>query len=152
MSRLLVVDASVMRAAGESDHPVSSAARKTLRAILNICHRVAVTPSIRSEYRDHQSRFATKWQCRMAARQKPLKDVTPSNLALKLSNWNSKDRGAITKDIALLETAMHCDKILITYDDALRQILEKNESGKRLLKQLTWINPVDDNIAILKEL
>ncbi len=59
-SRLLVVDASVARSAGETENPVSSCCRNALFAILTICHHVVMTEAIQSEWNRHMSRFMRK--------------------------------------------------------------------------------------------
>jgi len=71
-SKLLVVDASVMRVAGgiEAQDPVPARSRDALRAILTICHRVCLSPELRAEWKRHQSRFARGWLTRMYARRK----------------------------------------------------------------------------------
>ena len=45
--RLVVVDASVVGSAGETDHPVSSSCRSCLEEIRLICHRVVLTAALR---------------------------------------------------------------------------------------------------------
>src|ERR1700694_5328998 len=70
ISRLLVVDASVVRAAGRSDNPVSSRTWFFLESVRVICHRVAVNPKIREEWWRHQSRVADGWRRAMYARRK----------------------------------------------------------------------------------
>jgi hypothetical protein len=49
ISRRLIIDASVMRSAGETEHPVSKACRNTLFEVLKICHKVAVTTELLEE-------------------------------------------------------------------------------------------------------
>src|SRR5271165_1159009 len=71
-SKLLVVDASVMRAAGgeEATDPAPAHARDILKAILTICHRVCVCAELREEWKRHQSRFARRWLTQMYASRK----------------------------------------------------------------------------------
>src|SRR6266568_2952163 len=72
VSRRLVIDASVARAAGGegTTHPTSKHCRDLLQAVLTICHRVVLTPDITQEWNTHQSRFARLWRVSMVARKK----------------------------------------------------------------------------------
>ena len=51
-SKLLVIDASIGRAAGQrgSAHPASRACREFLDSVYGICHRMVVTPEIKAEW------------------------------------------------------------------------------------------------------
>lgn len=152
MSRLLVVDASVVRSAGESEHPVSSSCRNCLEAIRHICHRVAVTPPIQVEWNNHMSRFSRKWRRSMAARRKPLQPVTGVEIALDSAGLCEGDRQAIEKDRCLLEAAFAADHVIVTRDNALRSALSKTPKGTKLMARITWINPVTDGVTALENL
>ena len=54
-SRLLVVDASVLRAAGCSGDPQAGLCSQILQDIMQICHRVAISQEIADEWDKHQS-------------------------------------------------------------------------------------------------
>ena len=70
-SRVLVIDASIARAAGDlSKHPTSRNCCEFLQAVLDLCHRMVLTPPIREEWNKHRSRFASKWRVSMMARKK----------------------------------------------------------------------------------
>jgi len=152
MSRILVVDASVMRSAGETEHPISSSCRRCLETIRCICHRVAVTPGIRDEYKRHMSRFSRKWQRSMAARRKPLTTVTPATVTIALVAYQEADREAIEKDLCLLEAALAADRVIVTRDDALQNALAKRPDGTALLRSIRWINPVAATTQQLRSL
>ena len=80
-SKVLVVDASVMRAAGgegATDPAVFAHARDALEAILTICHKICVSPELREEWKRHRSRFAQLWWRQMYARRKVIDCVPPS--------------------------------------------------------------------------
>ena len=152
MKHLLIVDASVVRAAGTSEHPVSKACRNCLEDIRHICHSVAVTPEINEEWENHESRFSRKWQCSMAARRKPLRRITATKLTLYTTGLSEKECAALEKDRCLLEAAETADKIIVTLDDALHNILAKTPQNSALLKRIKWINPVKDHGDSLKNL
>jgi len=150
-SRLLVIDASVARSAGETEHPVSSSCRAFLLAVLKICHRVAVTTDIREEWQRHQSRFTRKWRCSMAAPQKPLRDIKPVSAGLNIPAFAPPQQVAIEKDLGLLEAALGADGVIVTRDDALRKALGTTPQGSRLRDRITWYNPVTDGTEPLWE-
>jgi len=152
MSRLVVVDASVVRAAGETEHPVSSACRNCLMAIRAICHRVALTEPIRKEWGQHMSRFSRKWRRSMAAKQKPIAVISPKRLDLRWAAYSSAARTAIKKDKGLLEAALATDHVIITLDDSLKQALAERPDGKDLLRNVQWIHPVRDGVAAIQAL
>lgn len=152
MTRLLVVDASVVRSAGETEHPMSSSCRNCLEAIRRICHRVAVTPAIREEWNKHMSRFSRKWRRSMAARRKPLQTVTSADIVLDSAGLCEEDQKVIEKDRCLLEAAFSADHVIVTRDDALRSALAKTPQGTQILAAITWINPVSDGVGKLENL
>lgn len=151
--RLLVVDASVVHSAGKTDHPVSSSCRNCLDAILNICHKVAVTPAILEEWnRHHMSWFSRTWRHTMAAHRKPLQSVEPADVPINLSAYTKRAREEIEKDMCLLEAALGAEKIIVTRDDSLKKALAQRSDGKALLKSIKWINPLADGAKALEAL
>ena len=63
-SKRLVIDASVARYAGDegANYPKSVHCRQFLFPVLDICHQVVMTPSIKEEWDKHQSKFALTWR------------------------------------------------------------------------------------------
>jgi hypothetical protein len=150
-SILLVIDASVMQAAGETAHPVSSTCRDALLAILEICHKVATTEKIRDEWKEHMSRFSRKWLHSMAAHRKYPHDVNPDKIVLDTTGLPDEDCAAIEKDLHLIEAAFSADRIIVTRDDALRAALAKTRKGVHVVKSIRWINPINEG-GLLKSL
>lgn len=151
-SRLLVIDASVVQSAGETEHPVSSACRECLQAVHRICHRVALTAEIREEGDRHMSRFTRKWRRSMAARQKPVQTISGTALSLNIRGLSETDQRVVQKDRCLLEAACSADRVIVTRDDSLRQVLARMPQGRQWLETITWINPVSDGVAALERL
>jgi hypothetical protein len=60
-SKRLVIDACIAQAAGTTEHSSSKLSRECLSAVLNICHKIVMTPAISQEWNKHQSLFAKKW-------------------------------------------------------------------------------------------
>jgi rRNA-processing protein FCF1 len=151
-SRILVIDASVVRSAGETEHPVSSACRQCLLDVLRICHHVVVTEPILDEWNKHMSRFSRKWRRSMAAKKKPLRSITPAAIAIDTSGLSPREVAAVEKDRCLIEAAVAEDHVIVTLDDALMSILAKTVNQNKYLKEITWINPVTDGTTALEAL
>ncbi len=151
-SRLLVIDASVARSAGETEHPVSKACRECLMEVLLICHRVAVTEPIFDEWNKHMSRFTRKWRRSMAARRKPLMSISPKTIAIDTGGLSRRQVEALNKDRCLMEAAMIADHVIVTLDNALRDILSKTQHNEKFLNEIKWINPLKDGTTALKVL
>ena len=152
MTRLLVVDSSVIRSAGETDHRVSSSCRACLEKIRLICHRVATTADLQDEWRRHMSRFSRKWRRSMCARKKPLQVINPTCVPLDGIGLTEGDQRAIEKDRCLLEAALSADRVIVTRDRSLQVALAKTRRGKHVMEQITWIDPVDDGAAAIEGL
>ncbi|BAY92851.1 MULTISPECIES: hypothetical protein [unclassified Tolypothrix] len=155
VSKRLVIDASVARSSGgeEATYPTSVHCRDFLKAVLDICHQVVMTPDIREEWDKHQSNFARKWRIQMVARKK-FKFV---NIKLNSDLWkriesiasNDKECWEMTKDLRLIEAALATDRIVISLDDKTARTLFSSASKKvEELQDIVWVNP--DKIEVEK--
>jgi hypothetical protein len=151
-SRLLVIDACVAQSAGETEHPVSSACRKFLIAVKEICHRAVLSEPLADEWKRHQSRFTRKWRVSMAARKKPVQIVTTAEVQVDFAGLPDSVQRAVGKDRHLLEAAMAGDRIIVTLDEKLRNALRQLPKRIRWVKTIRWINPVVDGVAALEKL
>ena len=148
VSRRLVIDASVARAAGGEDatYPTSKNCRDFLKAVLEICHRVVMTPDIKEEWDKHQSKLASTWRRTMVARKKL--EYYP-DIAVSDRLWNKiermaasdKEREAMLKDLRLIEAARTTDKTIISLDDTVRELFRKAAESVDELKDIVWVNP-----------
>ena len=147
VSQRLVIDASVARSVGGEDatYPISVYCRDFLEAVLDISHRVVMTPDIRDEWHKHQSKYARKWLRRMVANKKlyPCEIVVDDELwsQIEAVTESDKARGAMIKDIRLIEAALATDKIVISLDEKVRQLFEKASEQVDELKEIVWVNP-----------
>ena len=153
-SRLLVVDASVARSAGETEHPVSSCCREALLVIRTICHRIVMTAEVQDEWNRHMSRFARKWLVSMWARKKvyPCEGVQLSDADRACDGLSTAEQDGLRKDLCLLEAACAGDGIVVTRDDALQVIWQKCHDRLGLPKQIRWIHPVTEGPQALEHL
>jgi predicted nucleic acid-binding protein len=141
----LVIDASIARAAGLTDHPVSRACREFLESVLTICHRMVLTDPIREEWERHASQYTRKWRAAMWARKKVIRlgsDLPDeaSKMVGRLSLPN-KQRQALLKDALLIDAAMKTDSIVASRDDEARDILRGCADGWPAIRPLVWVNP-----------
>ena len=148
-SAALVIDASIARAAGKTEHPVSSACRSFLQEVLKICHRVVVTPEILAEYKEHRSYFAHKWLASMWARRKVVRPGPVENAGLRetIHSLELADsvREAILKDIHLVEAAFATGQAVASLDETARWHFLQISGSVRSLRSLVWVNPAKDD-------
>jgi len=153
-SKLLVVDASVARSAGETEHPVSCCCRESLLAIHEICHRLVMTEAIQVEWRRHASRFTRKWLVSMYAKKKvhPCEGIPLGHVDEACAELSASDQDGLRKDLCLVEGACAGDGIVVTRDDAIVGIWGKCHHRFGLTRQIRWINPQTDGVQALERL
>ena len=153
VSRLLVIDASVLRSAGQAiGH--SAHCSSILGNILDICHRAILSPEIKSEWDKHHSRLAVKWRGSMIARKKLLNIdlVTEANVSIRskiseLTGISDKDRVALEKDAHIIDAALRASKIIVTGDVRLRALVHKWLG----LKEIEWLVVHQDDSMIQRK-
>ena len=141
-SKLLVIDATVVHAAGETEKVDSSATRNFLFAVLEICHRAVLTTQIRQEWSRHQSKVTRRWRVAMYARRKISELNVSADLALRsrLTRRRNLDASnAILKDAHLIEAAREADEIVVSMDERARALFNVQE-----LKSILWVNPISE--------
>ena len=136
ISRRLVIDASVASAAGLTMKPASRRCRELLQAVLRICHRLAMSPSLRQEWNRHQSLFAARWLANMRSRGK-VEDIA----ALQNEQLRAEAPGTASaqKDLHPIEAALATDKIVISLDERARAELAVEAAA-----EVMWVSPVDE--------
>jgi hypothetical protein len=156
-SKRLVIDASVARAAGTTEHPVSAACRAALETILQVCRRVVATAEISEEWRAHRSRFFAAWLASMTARKKVARTVPAEadELQERIDRLDVSDnvRGAMTKDVRLLVAALAADLIVISADETARGHFKGLARDAAALRRIVWVNPLkveDEAVEWLK--
>ena len=150
-SKLLVVDASVLRAAGSDQavHPVPAHCRDTLKTILELSHRAAITDAILEEWNRHQSGFARRWRSSMYARGRITRVQAHScenvHIATRQSPTISENQiAAAAKDMHLVGAARSADRTIISYDNAAKSAFRKLTATTGMIADLLWIDPVAD--------
>ncbi len=135
-SRLLVVDASVMRGSGAQDGH-SATCTRLLNDIMNICHRTAITTQIKAEWDKHQSVEAIKWRARMNGKKKLVpvahdESLVRTDIEQKVPSGHSAQKQALLKDAHLLAAAMATDRLLLTADTKLKALCEKHHIDQNI--------------------
>lgn len=161
ISKLLVVDASVMRAAGgfEATDPVPARARQALMAMLDICHRVCLSSDISDEWKRHQSKFAGRWLTQMYARRKVVACKPPSceHIVEDIRSFHlttESDIAAVEKDIHLIAAALTTSHRAILSQDnrvaaALRKVCGDTATmTSKSIAAVLWINPIADHDSL----
>ncbi|MGO9553548.1 MAG: hypothetical protein ACLP2U_00775 [Syntrophobacteraceae bacterium] len=156
-SKFLVIDTCIFRSAGRTDHPESRLSREFLAAVLKICHRIVFSRQLSAEWNRNRSNYSYRWLASMTARKKVLRiedsQVVQNELREKLRDLplDMEQRDAIEKDLPLIETALAADKLIISKDERMREILDAISSRIGMLKSCLWLNPViEDSITWLK--
>ena len=148
VSRLLAIDASVLRSAGEKEGH-SAHCTEVLTSILSICHRSVICIEIQQEWNKHQSRIASKWRAAMNARKKLVKtDIKVHrqrisgqvNSILELTNTQ---RTALNKDVHMLAASAHSDHVIVSSDQSLKALCQAH-----LTESVEWLLLLDSDTAV----
>lgn len=147
VSRLLAIDASVLRSAGDkAGHSAHST--RVLALILSMGHRAAICSEIQQEWNKHQSRVSLKWRSAMNARKKLVKidiSVHQQRIAKSVNDIHpltEAKRNALAKDVHMLATAAHADRVILTGDIALKTLSDDHLSEK-IEWLLAWIHDTE---------
>lgn len=148
-SKRLVVDASVARAASETDHPVSSACRRILEEIRTVCHRVVLSGDLRREWSDHASRFSRTWLASMENARKLVRveatDAAHVLIAnIEESGLSKRQQSAARKDVHLVAAAQATDGIVVSLDQKARRAFRALAATHRELGKLMWVDPSEE--------
>jgi hypothetical protein len=139
-SKVLVIDASVAHAAGVSEAPDSRASRQFLRAVLDICHQMVLTPQLTDEWRRHQSKYTREWRRSMYARKKIQQLEVAENRDLRervLDPTGGHLLEIRLKDMPLVEAALRTDHIVVSLDEEAWAAFQLRE-----LNVVSWVNLV----------
>ncbi|WP_428565581.1 MAG: hypothetical protein ACP59X_04690 [Solidesulfovibrio sp. DCME] len=145
----IVVDASVGRSAGRTDHPVSKACREFLETFLeNTQHIVAVSSHTKDEWLRHQSHLSARWLVAMFSRRRArMVHVTQDKglwSAFGDSNLSPKAFSNLHKDLHLIETALQAQRRVASSDDTVRAICPKCVDIRKEIGEIAWVNPVHE--------
>lgn len=159
-SRRLVIDASVARSATLSDNPTSTACRQFLQTVHDVCHRIVLSAEIYREWERHalqaqtaadlrRTRFLANWMVAMSRRKggKILRPRVERDEALRIKlnrlGLPGSDRHEIVEDLHLIEGALTFDRIVVSRDDSVRELLRGIAGSCPEFAKVVWCNPVE---------
>ena len=153
-SKALVIDASVLRSAGETEHPVSSACREFLERVPKTHLSVISTPELSQERNRHASRYSSRWFSNMVATKRVVYIADPTDRTLlthlvECAERRAENAGqeaslvtAVTKDACLVEASNACEKAPISsLDDRMRDHLRACALWVPEVRRVVWVNP-----------
>lgn len=141
----LVIDASIARAASNSEHPTPKNCRDFLEAFLTNGHKAVMSPDLQEEWQRHRSNFTQIWRRRMYARKLwvVIDPCTDDALRNKIENCGQEEEAitAMIKDTHLLEAALATDKFVFALDDKARNYFKIAAKQVGLIREIGWLNP-----------
>jgi hypothetical protein len=153
-SSAIVVDASIARAAGETEHPISRRSREFLEAVRAGPLFLVMGDELLAEWKRHRSLFARRWLTAMHARKRvtrleaiadpPLRQGLHACARRRAGTETEADAwsAAMLKDCHLIEASVAADKAPVAaHDEKVRSHFHACASAVPVLRDLVWVNP-----------
>lgn len=159
----LVINTSVVRAAGESNNPTSRNCRETLNTVEKLGYRIAMCKELEEEWkrRDpkrpagvwpfYASSRAMRWYTQMQARGRVLRINLPQNSPLRqlVSNqaqmlWPGTRQ--VEKDLFLIELALATGRRVISLNEKQRKQFSQIAKHIQEIASVLWLNPDQENV------
>lgn len=141
----LVIDADVLRSAGNSVAPVSSNARRILLEIQSNGDQSYFCQKLWHEWGKHSSSFSIVWKSSMVARRKMIKvEITNETDNHLLTLQDTKARAAALKDSHLIEISSVADKIIISNDLLAKGAFSSLLDNRQKFSDIYWMSPTSD--------
>ncbi len=105
-----------------------------------------MTKPIVEEWEEHASGFARQWRTTMTTKSKIVwREQTETSKLRKriLSATAPSEQIAVEKDLHLVEAALASDRIVISADDRMRNILARVGQKVDVLNNVVWVNPTN---------
>jgi predicted nucleic acid-binding protein len=152
--RGIVIDASIAKAAGRHDHPVSSGSRRFLEEVRRICHSFVATDVLLTEWKNHASSLALDWLRSMFARRKVdrLHPVPNEGFHTKISGTapTEGESAQMLKDVHLVEAALEGGSPIASLDERARDSFSAASRAVASLRAVVWVNPSKDEENVLE--
>lgn len=148
--RGIVIDASIARGAGESEHAVSSRWRIFLEEVRTVCHHIVISSDGLAEWNRNRSRFARAWWRSMRARRKVNRMEIKMDIDLRdkvcAAARNQQELDGMLKDIHLVEAALQANAPVASLDEnTARKPFRSACRTVRRLRRVVWVNPTADS-------
>lgn len=139
-----VIDADILRSAGETEHPHSSNAKRLLETIREKRHRMVRCVPLNEEHKKHRSRFSSLWMSAMISKRLHVvwEYVEDSDLRKVILNPfpedASKKRTAVLKDAHLLEAAAKTGKRILSKDKTAKNLFQASCGQLGKYGEILW--------------
>lgn len=143
---VLVVDASVARAAGDKAEPPSGPCRAALQQIDQMGYDIAMDRDLKNEWEDHWSNFSRRWLVTMRSRRRTkVPAVWDGVLSLLDAASDLEGHGPeeVAKDVHLVGLAVQTDRRVVSHDTRQRTLLRRLDLPAEV-HRVHWVDPVDD--------
>lgn len=143
---VLVVDASVARAAGDKAEPPSGPCRAALQHIDKQGFVIAMDRELKDEWVRHASRFSRGW---LATLRSKGRTITPDawdgvvSLLDAASDLDGHGPDEVAKDVHLVGLAVQTDRRVLSHDTRQRTFLRRLAPGLPDIQRVHWVDPVD---------
>jgi hypothetical protein len=153
MSRRLVIDANIAKAASNSDHETASCCAAFLLGVREVRHHMVQTPDLIREWDKHQSVFSLTWRGTMESRGRVvwidagLRDLAPE---IEAAAAVSDGRAAMLKDAHLVAAAIAADRVVASGDKKARALFARIAADVKDLGKVAWqtVDPDTANDAL----
>jgi hypothetical protein len=112
-------------------------------------HRLVMTREIGAEWDIHSHPFARRWRRSMNAKRRVDRPNVDHEdvfcLKIERAGQTEKALDAMKKDVHLIEAARTTDRRVISLDDAARNYFSAVSSQVGELRDILWVNPVNDD-------
>ena len=148
-SKRLVIDASVAASTGERGQR-GERCQAFLRVMIDeTYHRLVMTREIGAEWDIHSHPFARRWRRSMNAKRRVDRPDVDHDavfcLKIERASQTEKALAAMEKDIRLIEAARITDNRVISLDDTARKFFSAVSSRVGELRDILWVNPVNED-------
>lgn len=140
----VIIDADIMHAASGKENDLSTRCREVLDNVLEEGHSLLRTPSMKTEWDNHASRYSLNWLRLMQSRRRLLDiEEAETGVAGALNNLAvlPAELRIMLKDCHLLEAALAGDKRIISKDEAAYFHFYQASGSISQLRKIMWASP-----------
>ena len=154
--RVLVIDSDVVATATGNENPRSMSCLLTLNTVLQVGHKVLLTPAIATEWNNRFPKFAGRWLVQMKSRGSLVEvdDEPDTGIAgaLRKLPVHPDILAIMLKDKHLLEAALLAHQTVLSMDETAYYHFYAAANAISQIRPVMWTNPeraVDDCVTWL---
>lgn len=148
----LVVDACVLRSAGDSGKPAPANCRAVLEEILRAEKIVSVDGDLMAEWRRHRSRYSSTWMVSMFSRrlidQRSGFSGKATSVEGAVSKLSEPQLSVARKDMHLLKIAVDCDYQVVSCEKKCRAAFHVASVFCSEIRKVFWLYPDEDDCCL----